>query len=137
MQKSVICYTGFGQCGDRERRLESFDIMAGTECIEGMVRKKVIQAGATVILVLCLWGHVSELFDHWDHTAQTGNDTEYSTVIAVLAAGTVILFARALAEMRGRARATCRFAPAASSCASVLVTVTHFIADSPPSPLRI
>ena len=117
--------------------MKSSDIMTGAECIEGMVREKVIQAAATLILVLCLWGHVSELFDRWDHTSRTGNDTEYSTVIAVLAGGAVILFARALPGLRGDARATPRFTPPAGLYLPVPCTETHFIADSPPCLLRI
>ena len=58
------------------------------------VRRQLIHFGVAVILTLCVWGHVSEIFDHWDNTFQTGNDIEYSTVIVVLIAGAVIGFAR-------------------------------------------
>ena len=52
-----------------------------------------------LILTLCIWGHVSEIFDHWDNTFQTGNDIEYSTVIVVLIAGAVIAFAHVAAAL--------------------------------------
>lgn len=138
MQKSVICYTVFEpQRREKQGSSKSFDTIAGAECIEAAVRKTFIQAGSIVILILCLWGHVSELFDHWDHTPQTGNDTEYSTVIAVLAAGAVILFARSLTVWLRGTRATASLKPAAALCAPLRFIATQLIADSPPCPLRI
>lgn len=35
-----------------------------------------------------------ELFDHWDHTAQTGNDTEYAIVVLALCIGALYSFSR-------------------------------------------
>jgi hypothetical protein len=43
-----------------------------------------------LLLTLCLWGHLSEIFDYWDNTFQTGNDIEYSTVIVALVAAAVV-----------------------------------------------
>ena len=57
---------------------------------KGNVRRRLIHFGATVVLTLCIWGQVSEIFDHWDSTSQTGNDIEYSTVIVALMAGPVL-----------------------------------------------
>jgi len=54
---------------------------------KGQIQRKLIQLGATLILTLCIWGHVSEIFDYWDNTFQAGNDIEYSTVIVALIAG--------------------------------------------------
>jgi hypothetical protein len=42
---------------------------------------------ATLILAICFVCHISEMFDQWDHTLQTGNDTEYTFVILALCVG--------------------------------------------------
>ena len=34
------------------------------------------------------------MFDHWDHTIQTGNDTEYALVVLALCIGVAYSFAR-------------------------------------------
>jgi hypothetical protein len=34
------------------------------------------------------------MFDNWDHTVQTGNDTEYSVVLLALCVGVLYSFAR-------------------------------------------
>jgi len=81
------------------------------------VRRRLIQFGTTLILMICIWGHVSEMFDHWDNTFQTGNDIEYSTVIVVLIAGAVI----GLADL----------AAIALRAVSVTTYLLHFFADSP------
>lgn len=61
------------------------------------MQRGLLQFGALLLLALCLWGHVSELFDHWDNTFRTGYDIEYNTVIVVLVAGAAVAFAHALA----------------------------------------
>jgi len=42
---------------------------------------------ATLVLAICFFCQVSEMFDQWDHTLQTGNDTEYTFVIIALCVG--------------------------------------------------
>jgi hypothetical protein len=49
---------------------------------------------AALVLVICLTCPVLEMFDQWDHTAQTGNDTEYAFVIIGLCVGTLYIFAQ-------------------------------------------
>jgi hypothetical protein len=49
---------------------------------------------ATVILVTCLVCPIVEMFDHWDHTMQTGNDTEYALVVLALCVGVAYSFSR-------------------------------------------
>jgi hypothetical protein len=49
---------------------------------------------AAVVLLICLACPILELFDHWDHTAQTGNDTEYTFVVVGLCIGVAYAFAR-------------------------------------------
>src|ERR1700746_4069497 len=58
----------------------------------------------TLILAICLVCPLLEVFDHWDHTAQTGNDTEYTLVILGLCVGVSFTLARAILRMSGRLR---------------------------------
>jgi hypothetical protein len=48
---------------------------------------------AMLALLTCLICPVVETFDTWDHTIQTGNDTEYSLVILALCVGVTYSFA--------------------------------------------
>jgi hypothetical protein len=45
-------------------------------------------------LITCLVCPLVELFDNWDHTIQTGNDTEYALVVLALCVGVAYSFAR-------------------------------------------
>jgi hypothetical protein len=101
------------------------------------VRRKLIQLGTTLILTLCIWGHVSELFDHWDNTFQTGNDIEYSTVIVALIAGAAIGFARVAALVFRPVSATSRPLLLFATCSFITVSPAALIGQSPPPPLRI
>lgn len=47
-----------------------------------------------LVLATCLVCPLVEMFDHWDHTLQTGNDTEYALVILGLCVGVAYTFAR-------------------------------------------
>src|SRR5882757_6844865 len=49
---------------------------------------------ATVILVTCFVCPLVDIFDNWDHTIQTGNDTEYALVVLGLCVGVAYSFAR-------------------------------------------
>jgi len=93
-------------------------------------------------LVTCLVCPLVELFDNWDHTAQTGNDTEYALVVLALCVGVAYSFARfifksALLGFVGKSLfASCaqKFSfSAPSSFTSLLFDAT----SSPPLPLRI
>ncbi len=48
----------------------------------------------TIVLLTCVVCPVLELFDHWDHTVRTGNDTEYNFVLLGLCVGVAYAFAR-------------------------------------------
>jgi len=61
-----------------------------TKCRRGMLSRIV----AMFVLVVVLACPLAELFDHWDHTLETGNDTEYAVVVLALCVGTAYLFAR-------------------------------------------
>jgi hypothetical protein len=52
-----------------------------------MMRSRASFIAATLVLAICLVCHVAEMFDQWDHTLQTGDDTEYTFVILALCVG--------------------------------------------------
>ena len=52
---------------------------------------RIIAALVLLISVVC---PLIEMFDYWDHTAQTGSDTEYIFVIIALCVGVTFTFAR-------------------------------------------
>jgi hypothetical protein len=52
-----------------------------------MMRSRVSILTATLVLTVCLAGQVAEVFDQWDNTLQTGNDTEYTFVVLALCVG--------------------------------------------------
>lgn len=57
-----------------------------------VMRPAVLHALALLALLMILGGHVTELFDHWDRTLQTGREIDY-TVVVVAAAGASVLLA--------------------------------------------
>ena len=106
-------------------------------CINAEMRERVIQIVATFILVLSLWGHISEIFDHWDNTLQTGNDIEYTTVIVMLVAGAGIVVAYAAARVARNSALTSCPLPVFASHTRATFRAADFIGHSPPRPLRI
>lgn len=97
---------------------------------------------ATVILVTCLVCPLVELLDNWDHTVQTGNDTEYALVVLALCVGVAYSFARFIfkSALLGFV-AKSLFAPCAQKVSfSAPSSFTSLLSDatsSPPLPLRI
>jgi hypothetical protein len=80
---------------------------------------------------------VSEIFDHWDNTFQTGNDIEYSTVIVALIAGAVIGFTHVAAVVLRTVSATSRPLPLFASHSFITPSHAALVGQSPPPPLRI
>jgi hypothetical protein len=101
------------------------------------MRRRLIRFGTTLILTVCLWGHVSEMFDTWDNTLQTGNDIEYSTVIVALIAAAVLWLARVAAKVIRACSATFCFLSRFVACLPFTPSPLVFIGHSPPQPLRI
>jgi hypothetical protein len=56
----------------------------------------------TLVLAICFVCPIVEMFDQWDHTMQTGNDTEYALVTVALCVGASYAFARAIFVLVGR-----------------------------------
>ena len=54
------------------------------------------RAVVTLVLAISLVCPLVEMFDHWDHTIQTGNDTEFALIVLALCVGVAYSFARFL-----------------------------------------
>ena len=52
------------------------------------------QITLALALFICVVCPIVEMFDNWDHTIQTGNDTEYALVVLALCVGVAYSFAR-------------------------------------------
>jgi hypothetical protein len=57
------------------------------------MRSRATRIAATLALLACLVCPLVETFDNWDHTIQTGNDTEYALVALALCVGVAYSFA--------------------------------------------
>jgi hypothetical protein len=118
--------------------LERFLVSKSLEAeSSGIMRQRIIHYVATLILMFCIWGHVSELFDHWDDTFQTGSDVEFNTVIVVLLVGAVIAFATIIARTLPPESATFCVRLLFSPCTRRARDTARLIIHSPPPPLRI
>ncbi len=100
-----------------------------------MLRRQLIRIVIVVLLLICVWAHVSELFDTWDHSLLTGNDLESTLVLVALCLGaacllgsTILRLAQSLAscfvsaDLPGTVE-ICRTAPA---CAAVALGANSF-----------
>jgi len=63
------------------------------------MRRTLLHSAVLITLVAMLGGHVTELFDRWDNTLQTGRDIDYAVVIVAACAGIVFAAARALVAL--------------------------------------
>jgi hypothetical protein len=57
------------------------------------------RVAAMIVLLTCVVCPVVEAFDHWDHTLQTGRDTEYTLVLLALCVGVVYTLARLIVTL--------------------------------------
>jgi len=95
-----------------------------------------IHLGSVLILAVCFCGHVSEVFDHWDHTLQTGNDVEYTATIIALVVGTALILAHVAVTMVQPCRAQ-YFSLSYSKSEPTHSLLVPGITASPPTALRI
>ena len=58
------------------------------------VPRNVTHVIVAIVLLTCFVCPLVELFDQWDHTLQTGNDTEYTLVLFALCIGIVFTLIR-------------------------------------------
>jgi hypothetical protein len=105
------------------------------------MRSRAFRITAALALLTCLICPLVETFDTWDHTIQTGNDTEYGLVVLALCVGVAYSFARfifksaLLGFIAKSVFASCAqpFRSAPSGLALLLFDAT----SPPPLPLRI
>ncbi len=58
------------------------------------MRSKFPRTLVGLVLAVCFVCPIIEMFDYWDHTIQTGSDTEYGLVLLALCVGMAYSFAR-------------------------------------------
>ncbi len=58
------------------------------------MRSKFPRTLVGLVLAVCFVCPIIEMFDYWDHTIQTGSDTEYALVLLALCVGMAYSFAR-------------------------------------------
>ena len=101
------------------------------------MRKQVIKVLVVFVLMICFCAHISEQFDTWDHTLQTGNDIESTLVVVALCLGVcVVLVSMLLRFFRSLilgSNPSLIFQPLSSS---THVAVPILLSGSPP-PLRV
>ena len=103
------------------------------------MRRKIPCTVVVLVVVILLGTQVSELFDTWDNTMQTGNDIEFSLTVIAVCIGACLLVASLLVRCfwnlaSNTHRLLCPQLPVFSEC-------THgspwrLLSPSPP-PLRI
>lgn len=90
-------------------------------------------------LLICLICPLVEMFDQWDNTLQTGNDTEYGLVLLGLCIGAAFLLARVAVTIQ-RAFSSAGFLGAficTEDFVCFIVCSSISIPGSPPLSLRI
>jgi hypothetical protein len=103
---------------------------------------RVSRIAVTLALLTCLICPLVELFDNWDHTIQTGNDTEYALVVLALCVGVAYSFARFIfkSALPGFVAKSGFASYALKSFFSAPCSFTFLLFDAtspPPLPLRI
>jgi len=104
---------------------------------EFFMRHSLLKFGALLIVAICLGGHISELFDHWENAVISGNDVDYTCVVVAAVTGAVLVISGLLGKFfaawpRPVALPLTGHQYAGSS-APESITATH----SPPLALRI
>lgn len=105
------------------------------------MRSRFTRTVVTILLATCLVCPLVEMFDHWDHTIQTGSDSEYALVIVALCVGAAYSFTRFIVKCLV-ARCTAEFAYPPSVQIPFLSANFNFDSlldsiSSPPLELRI
>lgn len=97
---------------------------------------RVLRCAVLLILAAMLSGHVSELFDHWDHTLRTGREADYTLVVIAACAGLELVVARALVTFF-RGQQIERGFPAEAPPSSFGVITADVLIAGPSPPLAV
>src|SRR5207245_6904248 len=60
------------------------------------VQRTLLRWAVLITLAAMLGGHVTEMFDRWENTLQTGRDVDFTVVIVAACAGVVFVVAKSL-----------------------------------------
>jgi hypothetical protein len=94
-----------------------------------------------IALAICLVCPLVEMFDQWDHTLQTGNDTEYLLVLLALCVGALFVLGRLIVTLSPNFPASGISYALQSALNSMLFlirpTAVALASASPPLSLRI
>ncbi len=105
------------------------------------MRTRVSYGVAVIALVICFVCPVVEMFDQWDHTLQTGNETEYTLVFLALCVGMVCALARLIVILSPNSSPAIVTPIACNLNGSMLFTIRPIALDSasgsPPLNIRI
>ena len=96
------------------------------------VQRTLLRWAVLITLVAMLGGHVTEMFDRWENTLQTGRDIDFNVVIIAACAGVVFVVAKSLVVLF-RQLSKHEDSPAQQSF-SLLQTIFPEIATAGPSP---
>jgi hypothetical protein len=109
--------------------------------ISSLLRFRPTVTIAVLALTICLVCPLAESFDHWDHTIQTGHDTEYTLVVLALCVGMAYSLTRLNLKRVLLSFVAKNVLPSFIQrvlCFTCLLTSLLFDATSPPPlPLRI
>jgi hypothetical protein len=78
------------------------------------MRLRFARTFATILLITCLVCPLVEMFDRWDHTIQTGNDSEYALVLLALCLGAAYSLTRFIVNCLVAGSSTAKVACASS-----------------------
>src|SRR6266849_8498723 len=106
------------------------------------MRSRAFRITAAFALLTCLICPLVETFDTWDHTIQTGNDSEYALVVLALCVGVAYSFAHFIFKsgLLGFVSESVFASHALKSFFSAPCSFTFLLFDAtspPPLPLRI
>jgi hypothetical protein len=90
-----------------------------------------------IIVAAMLCGHVTELFDHWDHTLRTGREADYTLVVLAACAGLEIVLARTLIVFFTGLRAPGNTAAEPSSPTFPIIWAETLVTGPSPPPLPL
>lgn len=98
---------------------------------------RVLRCAVLLIVAAMLSGHVSELFDHWDHTLRTGREADYTLVVLAACAGLEIVLARTLIVFFTGLRAPGNTAAEPSSPTFPIIWAETLVTGPSPPPLPL
>lgn len=105
------------------------------------MRSRASRIVITLALLICFVCPLVEMFDNWDHTLQTGNDTEYGLVVLALCVGVTYSLGRFVLKPAllafGRKRALASPTQRVSQLPRRLTLLFVDETSPPPLPLRI